>query len=82
MGSIGQEESPLGQMLEKLPSEHLEPLWLKMDAMVPPTPNPTAVPHAWKWNDTLPHLLKAGKLVPEEQAERRVLMLVNPKMRK
>lgn len=27
-----------------------------------------------------PHLIRAGQLVPEDQAERRVLMLINPKM--
>lgn len=27
-----------------------------------------------------PHLVRAGQLVPEEQAERRVLMLINPTM--
>jgi gentisate 1,2-dioxygenase len=34
----------------------------------------------WKYQDMLPDLQTAARLVPEEQAERRVLMLVNPKM--
>lgn len=65
-----------------LASHHLEPLWLKMNAMVPPTPNPIASPHIWRYEETLPHLLEAGRTVPPEAAERRVLMLVNPKMGK
>jgi len=65
-----------------LASHHLEPLWLKMNAMVPPTPNPVASPHIWRYEETLPHLLEAGRTVPPEAAERRVLMLVNPKMGK
>ena len=64
----------------ELSVQHLEPLWLKMDAMVPPTPNPVARPHMWRYNDALPHLLRAGETVPAEEAERRVLMLVNPAM--
>ncbi|KAK3307760.1 putative gentisate 1,2-dioxygenase [Chaetomium strumarium] len=82
MGSIPQESCPdaLEQLLSGLPSQHLEPLWLKMDAMVPASPNPVAKAHLWKYEDALPHLLRAGKLVPAESAERRVLMLVNPSM--
>ncbi|KAH8660146.1 gentisate 1,2-dioxygenase [Xylariales sp. PMI_506] len=70
----------VSQLLEGLPSKHLEPLWLKMAAMVPALPNPVAKPHMWKYSEVLPDLLQAGKLVPAEQAERRVLMLVNPTM--
>jgi gentisate 1,2-dioxygenase len=82
MGSIPQEstEDGLGQLFSELPSHHLEPLWLKMDAMVPTSPNPVAKPYLWKYQDALPNLLRAGKLVPAESAERRVLMLVNPSM--
>lgn len=80
MGSNGKGEQ-MQSMLEALPSQHLEPLWPKMSAMVPPSPNPIAIPHMWKYADTLPHLRKAGEIVPAEDAERRVLMLVNPTMR-
>lgn len=72
--------SDMENYLKTLPSRHLEPLWSRMDAMVPPTPNPTAKPYMWKYKDTLPYLSTAGKIVPEEMAERRVLMLVNPSM--
>ncbi|KAK8932410.1 hypothetical protein H634G_04877 [Metarhizium anisopliae BRIP 53293] len=68
--------------LKALPARHLEPLWSRMDAMVPRTPNPVAKPYIWKYKSTLPLLSAAGKLVPEEEAERRVLMLVNPSMSK
>lgn len=59
---------------------YLEPLLLKMSAMVPPSPHPSAVPAMWKYQEMVPHLELAVKLVPTEQAERRVLILVNPKM--
>ncbi|KAF0635649.1 unnamed protein product [Fusarium graminearum] len=68
------------QYLSELPSKNLEPLWSQMSMMVPPSPNPTAKPHMWTYKEALPHLETAAKLVPEEKAERRVLMLVNPSM--
>ncbi|XXH01802.1 hypothetical protein Hte_008163 [Hypoxylon texense] len=46
--------------------------------MVPPKPNPKAVPYIWKCVESLPLLMKAAEIVPAEEAERRVLMLVNP----
>jgi gentisate 1,2-dioxygenase len=76
------ESTEFNRLLESLPAQHLEPLWLKMNAMVPPTPKPIAVPYMWKFQQTLPYLAQAGKLVPAEQAERRVLMLVNPALGK
>lgn len=74
--------SEMDTFLSGLPSKNLEPLWSKMGAMVPPSPNPEAVPAIWKYEQMLPHLQSAARLVPEEQAERRVLMLVNPNMGK
>ncbi|CAK7227920.1 hypothetical protein SBRCBS47491_006729 [Sporothrix bragantina] len=71
----------LDGLLAELPGQHMEPLWLQMEAMVPPHPNPEAVSHLWSYEKALPQLLRAAKLVPAEQAERRVLMLVNPSMR-
>lgn len=67
-------------LLRVLPTEHLEPLWSQMSAMVPPTPSPSSKAHLWKYKESLLHLETAARLVPEEQAERRVLMLVNPAM--
>ena len=71
----------MSEFLSVLPAQHLEPLWSQMNTMVPPSPNPTAKAHMWRYADALPHLENAGRLVPEEKAERRVLMLVNPNMR-
>lgn len=86
MGSIAidteADKSTMDQYLAGLPSKNFEPLWSRMNAMVPPTPNPVARPHLWKYSSSLPDLETAAKLVPEEQAERRVLMLVNPGLRR
>lgn len=65
-------------LLSKLESTHTKPLWAQMNRLNPPLPNPTTVPHIWKYDEIRPHLLRAGELITEKQAERRVLMLVNP----
>lgn len=49
-----------------------------MGRMVPATPQPRARPHQWRYAECYPHLLKAGRMVAAADAERRVLMLVNP----
>jgi gentisate 1,2-dioxygenase len=78
-----QDRNPvLQEYLGSLPSMHLEPLWDRLGAMVPPSPNPVCVPYLWEYKKTLPYLAKAGQMVPEEEAERRVLMLINPAMSK
>ncbi|HYZ15529.1 MAG TPA: cupin domain-containing protein [Candidatus Acidoferrum sp.] len=55
-----------------------QPLWTVMEAMVPPHPQPKAIPHVWRYADLRPLLGRAGELVGTADAERRVFMLVNP----
>jgi gentisate 1,2-dioxygenase len=57
---------------------HTKPLWAQMSRLNPPLPNPKCTPHVWRYDEIRPSLLQAGELVTEKQAERRVLMLVNP----
>ncbi|KAH2980360.1 hypothetical protein KXV25_003237 [Aspergillus fumigatus] len=66
------------QLLQDLEASKTLPLWTQMTRLNPPEPNPTAVPFVWKYDSIRPNLLRAGHLVTEKQAERRVLMLVNP----
>jgi gentisate 1,2-dioxygenase len=49
-----------------------------MEKLNPHAPNPSTIPHVWRYDELRPHLLRAGDLISESQAERRVLMLVNP----
>ena len=65
-------------VIEFAETVNTKPLWKQMKRLNPPLPNPTCVPHIWRYDEIRPSLLGAGELVPEEQAERRVLMLVNP----
>lgn len=64
--------------LQRAENPHTKPLWLQMARLNPPLPDPKCTPHVWRYADIRPSLLEAGELVPAHQAERRVLMLVNP----
>lgn len=66
------------QLLSELKTTHTLPLWAQMEKLNPPAPNPSTIPHVWRYDELRPHLLRAGELISEKQAERRVLMLVNP----
>jgi gentisate 1,2-dioxygenase len=66
------------QLAEAALKVHTKPLWAQMAKLNPPLPNPTCVPHIWRYDEVRPSLLRAGELITEKQAERRVLMLVNP----
>ncbi|KAH8700321.1 RmlC-like cupin domain-containing protein [Talaromyces proteolyticus] len=66
------------QLLSAVKANNTLPLWAQMARLNPPEPNPVAEPFLWKYQSIRPVLLKAGELVDEQQAERRVLMLINP----
>jgi hypothetical protein len=65
-------------LLSSLAQTHTKPLWVQMTRLNPPLPNPRTIPHVWRYEEIRPHLLRAGDLITEKEAERRVLMLVNP----
>jgi gentisate 1,2-dioxygenase len=71
--------------LERLFAEAAEhdaqPLWTVMESMVPPLPEPKAVPHVWRYEEMRPLLERSGRLVGTQDAERRVFMLVNPNLK-
>ena len=59
--------------------EHqVTPLWAVQGKVLRREPKSDAVPHVWRFADLRPQLLRAGELVSPEDAERRVLMLLNP----
>jgi hypothetical protein len=65
-------------LLQAAEAQCTKPLWAQMSRLNPPLPNPKCTPHVWRYDEIRPNLLQAGELVTEKQAERRVLMLVNP----
>ncbi|KAK9446773.1 RmlC-like cupin domain-containing protein [Limtongia smithiae] len=67
------------QFLTTLPSANVRALWTFLSDASPPVPNPRAVPFAWDYAGSLrPRMIEAGRLIPAELAERRVLLLNNP----
>ncbi|VBB73804.1 Putative gentisate 1,2-dioxygenase [Podospora comata] len=68
------------QFYTDIASKNVEPLWTVLNKMVPPKPNPSSVVTAWPYEDLRPVLMQSGVVVSAEEAERRVLMLVNPAM--
>ncbi|PSN61464.1 putative gentisate 1,2-dioxygenase [Corynespora cassiicola Philippines] len=66
------------RLVADLDGTHTLPLWAQMAKLNPPAPNPRTVPHVWRYDEIRPYLIRAGEAITEKQAERRVLMLVNP----
>ena len=56
----------------------LGPLWTALHQLLPQERVTRAEPHLWPWRDVRPLLHESSRLVPIEQAERRVLVLENP----
>jgi gentisate 1,2-dioxygenase len=66
---------------DRLGASNAAPLWEVMGAIIPAFPQPAAVPVLWRYEDVRPLLMEAGRLLTEEEAERRVLILENPGFR-
>lgn len=54
------------------------PLWAVLGEALTPEPRVRSVPCLWRYADVRPRVLRAGELVSAAEAERRVLMLLNP----
>lgn len=67
---------------KELEDQHLGPLWEKLGYMVTKEPYHEVTPYLWKWEQIKSHLLKAGSLPLGEDAERRVIYLQNPSLKK
>jgi gentisate 1,2-dioxygenase len=74
----GQKKDANEELVESALKVNTRPLWTQMAKLNPPEPNPKCVPFIWRYEEVRPSLLRAGEVVSEAQAERRVLMLVNP----
>jgi gentisate 1,2-dioxygenase len=72
------ELDPTVKLLQEINGADVEPLWSQMAKFSPSQPKPKASSHLWRYAVLRPLLLRAGELVSEEEAERRVLMLINP----
>lgn len=60
----------------KLPPHAVQPLWTAR--LMSPEPTDAAVAHVWRYDEIRPLLMEAGDVVTAAEADRRVLMLLNP----
>ena len=68
----------LGRFYEDLRGIGTSPLWLVQEEALVAEPKSKALPFLWRWRDLQPQALRAGDLIGTADAERRVLMLLNP----
>jgi gentisate 1,2-dioxygenase len=71
-------QNTAGLDLDELRGLWLKPLWLVLSDAFTDEPRTQIVPHIWKWSDVRPRILEAGRKISAEEAERRVLMYLNP----
>ena len=53
-------------------------LWTVQEETLVSEPKSKATAHIWRWKDLRPRAMRAAQLIGTEDAERRVLMLLNP----
>ena len=57
---------------------NMGPLWLIYRSVLTREPRQNEVPYLWQWSVVRPRLLRSGELITAAEAERRVLMFLNP----
>ena len=76
-----QQKDSLEQLFNEAVVEHAEPLWPLLSTVSPPFPVAKAAPHLWNYERMRPFCERAAALVGTDLAERRVFMLINPKLK-
>ena len=66
------------QFRVELEQWNMGPLWLIYRSVLSREPQKREVPYLWRWSTVRPRLLRAGELITAAEAERRVLMFLNP----
>jgi gentisate 1,2-dioxygenase len=59
---------------------HLAPLWEALPRLITAEPQSTIGPYRWRYQTVRPHLLESARVITAKEAERRVLVLENPKL--
>jgi gentisate 1,2-dioxygenase len=65
----------------RLDRQNAEPLWEVLSRLVTAEPQPATEAALWRYDEIRPLLLEAGRLITAKEAERRVIILVNPGLR-
>ena len=69
------------EFYQRLEGNNSAPLWEVLGQIITPEPRPASVPVVWHYEEIRSLLMESGDLISAEEAERRVLMLVNPGLR-
>jgi gentisate 1,2-dioxygenase len=67
---------------EKIGKQSMTPLWAVFSDIITPEPKSACQPHLWRYDTARDYLLESGNLITAKEAERRVLILENPGMRR
>jgi gentisate 1,2-dioxygenase len=73
------DEAALAKFSRDIAALDAMPLWDRAESAM--RPGTDCAPRLWRYADIRPNLLESAKLISEEQAERRVLVLENPRLR-
>jgi gentisate 1,2-dioxygenase len=69
----------LARLYADFEAADLRPLWTQREDLMPLSPRPRALPHAWRWELLRELAARAGELVPVGRGgERRAIALANP----
>ena len=72
-------ERALAQLYRDFHAVGMTPLWRTREGLMPAHPQPSAVPHRWRWSQLYPLAARSGELVPVGRGgERRAISLGNP----
>lgn len=71
-------KSELARFSRDIRALNVMPLWERAESAM--RPGTDCVPCIWRYSGLRPKLLESARLISEEQAERRVLVLENPKL--
>ncbi len=63
---------------EEIHGQGMEALWRVLATATQHEPRVQSVPYIWRWKDVRAKIMRASDLVTPQEAERRVLMLINP----
>ncbi len=76
--STGSREQNREQYYAELEKLQMGALWTVYRTVLTREPRRREVPYLWSWKMVRPQLLRAGEMVSTAEAERRVLMFLNP----
>jgi gentisate 1,2-dioxygenase len=75
----GEPSAQLRQLYHDMDATSLAPLWTQREDLMPFTPQPAAIPTAWRWAALYDIASRSGELVPVGRGgERRAIALKNP----